>query len=446
VVDPWDSDTPEQISPIYGFNRPGGPIVLFDGLAGGVVDADIRVIVVLACAPRPSIEWAIEDEVVPDFFDRSDLTLLLRRPSGDTEVHASMRSWDDGWINGAALGSSEAPMTRLVAHWLNLPATPGTERITVHLEDGSQRWWHGRQVLSTQGWTITIDRRPDHSEVWTDLHKSDVYLMTHVMEIRRADDSAFTADDVEPVLDALHVGTSFALGRWAAPMLPVGLNAHGDIVWQQWGASHCDPAQAVDGGWWYPSDRDSLETFLTLVVRAFMDPDRRAGLRLQMMLAITATGGRGFVEPRIVNGTAGIEHLKWQTLVLDRGMPRNEYKRLDGHKTLRDLLGESGIDTAIDSALSPAIAEFVAEQVARQNVDALDGPDVVTQIRNRLVHPKESQDLVYKHDGLVAEVWLLTRHYLNLLILHSLGYRGVYRDLRRKTGWASEVTPVPWTL
>src|SRR3569833_2298816 len=177
---------------MYGFNQSGQPIVLFAGQAGGVSDADVRVSVVLACTPRPSIEWTVQDEIGPAHFGRSELDLLLRRPSGDAVVRAGVRSLDEGWANGVTLGSSHAPMIRLVAHWLNLPPTPGTERITVHLEDGSQRWWNGRQVLSAQGWTTTIDRRPDHAEVWTDLLKSDVYLMTHVLEIRRTDHASFT--------------------------------------------------------------------------------------------------------------------------------------------------------------------------------------------------------------------------------------------------------------
>jgi hypothetical protein len=69
----------------------------------------------------------------------------------------------------------------------------------------------------------------------------------------------------------------------------------------------------------------------------------------------------------------------------------------------------------------------------------------VTQIRNRLVHPRGAQERVYRLDGLVAEVWRLTRHYLVLLILHSLRYQGSYRDLRRVRGWVGEVGNVPWT-
>ena len=46
---------------------------------------------------------------------------------------------------------------------------------------------------------------------------------------------------------------------------------------------------------------------------------------------------------------------------------------------------------------------------------------------------------MYRLDGLVAEVWLLASDYLVLLGLHSMGYRGPYRDLRRTTGWAGDV-------
>jgi len=44
----------------------------------------------------------------------------------------------------------------------------------------------------------------------------------------------------------------------------------------------------------------------------------------------------------------------------------------------------------------------------------------------------------------VAEVWLLARHYLVLLILHSLGYQGSYRDRRKLRGMAGDVDKVPW--
>ena len=43
-----------------------------------------------------------------------------------------------------------------------------------------------------------------------------------------------------------------------------------------------------------------------------------------------------------------------------------------------------------------------------------------------------------------TEVWALTRHYLTLLILHSIGYCGSYRDLRKIRGSVWDVGEVPW--
>jgi hypothetical protein len=60
------------------------------------------------------------------------------------------------------------------------------------------------------------------------------------------------------------------------------------------------------------------------------------------------------------------------------------------------------------------------------------------------VHPKGTQEQIYRLDGLLTEVWALTRHYLTLLILHSLGYAGLYRDLRKIQGSAWDVGTVPW--
>jgi hypothetical protein len=180
------------------------------------------------------------------------------------------------------------------------------------------------------------------------------------------------------------------------------------------------------------------------VITAFADPDRRPALQLQIMLAILAIKDRGFTEQRIMTGAAGLEHILWQTLVLSGRMTEGQYRAAQAHDLLRTVLAQAHIPTDVDAHLLPAAAEWIAFETARQG-RSLDGADVVTQIRNRLVHPKGTQERVYRQDGLVQEVWLLIRHYLTLLVLHCIGYKGVYPDLRKLRGWAGEVGPVPWT-
>ncbi|MFC9429924.1 hypothetical protein [Streptomyces sp. NPDC056987] len=267
--------------------------------------------------------------------------------------------------------------------------------------------------------------------------------MTHVMEVRRTDGSLFTADEVDPVLTAMHVGVSFALGRWAAPMLSVGEDSGGRVGWEQWGASHCDPARTSSNGWWYDQDHQSLGDFLSLVIDAFADADRLVPLRFQMMYAISAMRSRDFVEPRIIMGTAGLEHIMWESLVLNGVLTKQQYKQRPAHELLRKVLLSAQIPVEINPQLLPAAAQYAADVKMNEN-KVIDGADVVTWVRNRLVHPQESQEPVYRLDGLTMDAWLLARHYLVLLILNSLGYSGNYRDLTRIRGWVGDVANVPW--
>jgi hypothetical protein len=409
--------------------------VLYDGLVGGLAGIGVPGVVELSCVPAPNLIWKIKPGArtgIPG----GEVTLLLSRPDGDVELPGMWRDSDEGWSNGAEIGNADAPLKRIIAHWFNLP-------------DFHSR--QGRWGTETAGWKINLEARPDHAQVWTDLHRRDVYVMTHVMELRRADEATFTATEAEPVLAALHVGVSFALGRWAAPMLPVGEGANGEVAWESWRVPHCDPARLTSPGWWSSQQDRSLADFLDRAINAFADPGRMPALRLQMMLGISAMSERGFVEPRIIMGAAGLEHIMWQTLVLGGRMTEDQYlgrdpyqgKRLAAHDRLRKVLADAQIPADIDVNLLPITAQFVTDETSRQGRE-LDGADVVTQIRNRLVHPAAAQELVYRLEGLVAEVWRLSRHYLVLLILYSLGYQGEYRDLRQLGGWASDVDKVPW--
>jgi hypothetical protein len=289
------------------------------------------------------------------------------------------------------------------------------------------------------------DIRPDHEAVFSDVRQADVYVMTHVMEVRRLNGTTFTAAEVTPVLSALHVGLSFALGRWVAPALPVGLNDQAQAVWGQWGPMLCDPARLLSSGWWYPEDQGALADLLACLLPAFRNPDKGQALRLQMQYAITAIADRGFVEQRIMSGAAGLEHLMWQELVLSGRLTEAEYtsRAWPAHKKLRTLMTESGVDLRVHADRLPAATAYAASQQV-DGARPADGADVVTRVRNRLVHPKETQGPVYGVKGLVTDTWLLTRHYLALLVLRSIGYRGSYQDLSRTNRWAGETEPVPW--
>ncbi|MFJ7068643.1 hypothetical protein [Streptomyces sp. NPDC101115] len=172
-----------------------------------------------------------------------------------------------------------------------------------------------------------------------------------------------------------------------------------------------------------------MADLLACLLPAFRDPGKGQALRLQMQYAITAIADRGFVEQRIMSGAAGLEHVMWQELALSGRLTEAEYtsRAWPAHRKLRMLLTESRIDLSVHADRLPAATAYAA----RQQVDgarSADGADVVTRVRNRLVHPKETQEPVYGDKGLVTDTCPLTRHYLALLVLRSIGYRGSYQD------------------
>lgn len=424
--------------PAYGFNGPGEPLLLFEGKIGGLAAADVDGLVELSCVPRPCISWRVENDGRSSFLAVKDVNLRLRRPGGDVDLPAVERSHLEGWSNGATFGDPSAPLRKIVAHWFNLPALHGHVPL---IDDGSTRQWRGRWVAETCGWRITLDARPDHSEVFTELHRAHVHVMTHVMEIQRVDGGLFTADSAAPVLEALHVGFSFLFGSWVAPMLPVGYDAAGGVAWEDWRIPHCDPARQAGNGWLPLFENPSIVEFIDLTVTAFADSTRRDALRFQMMLGVEATNDRGFVEQRIMAGVAGIEHALWQILVRGGHMTEAEYEgspgrpKVHAHAKLRKALGMARVSTNIDAARLPATVKYSA------NKGRLDGPDVVTQVRNRLVHPRDAQERVYDYPGLMTDVWYLARDYLVQLVLYQLQYSGKYRHL---IGFDAGVAYVPW--
>ncbi|MEU2592870.1 hypothetical protein ABZ649_26850 [Streptomyces albidoflavus] len=430
------------LAPVYPYNEPSQAVLLYDGPISWLGETDLPGRVELICSNGLSFEWKMGEGASPAFANRDEVALTLHRPMGDMIMPGVSRNTGGGWSNGASFGNPGAPLSRLVVHWFNLPNWHGPLGLVAKTAGGEQEW-SGRWVHQTSGWKITLDVRPDHQRVWRDLHQTDVYVMTHVMEVCRTDGSHFTADEVDPVLTAMHVGVSFALCRWAAPMLSVGEDSGGCVAWEQWGTAHCDPARGSSDGWWYDQDHQSLGDFLSLVIDAFADPDRLVPLRFQMMYAISAMRSRDFVEPRIIMGTAGLEHLMWESLVLNGVLAKQQYKQRPAHELLRKVLRSAQIPVDINPHLLPAAAQYASDVKRDENKD-IDGADIVTWVRNRLVHPQESQEPVYRLDGLTRDAWLLARRYLVLLILNSLGYNGSYRNLTRIRGWVGDVAEVPW--
>lgn len=412
---------------VYGFGKPGHAIEMHSENVEliGSGSGPGRVWMTLDC--DLDIRWEIDLQRHVGLGERQ---LRLRRPDlGEVDIPA--------WVtNSAGYGdvrrasfSSEAPLRHVVVHWVNLPQILPGERLT---SDGHN--WAGRWQCDAAGWSLTLDSRPDLTDVLPDLKSSRRFALTHVAELRRTDDATFTADEAADTLFGFQLAISFALGRWVAPSLPVGFDSAGQRAWEQWAPWRCDSYGGFHG-WWDTQTDDALANLVRRFLGAWSDPDERDVVRHLALHAITANHRGTTLEGRIMLAQAGVEFLSWITSVLCGQMTRKQFKKRPADEHLRALLVNASIPAEVPGDLA-ALKDFAATK-------GVDGPQAVIWVRNRLVHPKDSGE-PYRIDNLVLHAWQLSMHYVQLLLLHRLGYDGPYLPPFPPGRFAHDSEAVPW--
>ena len=355
---------------------------------------------------------------------------------GGGETHALAAG--HGWSNGLDFGSEDVPLQRLVAHWINLPKLWPGQPVGSPIVDSDGFSRSARSWQATAGvWRIRLDSRADLDEVLAVCKRNRTFAITHVMEVRRTDGATFTGTQADQLLTILQIAVSFALGRWSCPAAPVGYTPDGKAGWSRWGPSHCDHPDLGSDRWWFEHRGQDLAETIEGFLRHWEDETRRQPLSFAATSAIIASG-KGFVEQRLVTVTSALEHLCWVTQVLEGDVSERAFKKLDAHDRLRQLLTSMKVALNIDPVYLPALAAHAAGQ------DNCDGPRAVAQVRNELVHPKDTRAL-YDRPHLVSEAARLAARYLDLAILWRIGFTGETMDRTKLPGWVGDTEQVPWS-
>ena len=378
--------------------------MLYEGPLADDDGQDLFGRVLLRCGSRLDVVWRLDDAPLRwemKALVEPEVRLRVRQPSAVHDVMGLRRGSTDGWVKNQSVGEDSAPLKQVLLHWMNLPAIHGPTRLH-RSEGGNESWWTGRWRFQVGSWLLTLDRREDHARVWDILGIEHNFAVTHVMEIRRVDGEEFAATEFEPLQLALHFGMSFAFGRWVGPAAPVGINPSGVTVWQQWAQVFCDPGRSYGLAWLHYTYTPDLLDLLSCAYAAFSDPDRSDTIRFLLSMAVEVNHS-GRVEQRTMTAFSALELLSWVILKLTYGLSKTQYDKLHIDGRIRRLLETAAVDTRVDSARQPALARFAAME---SNTDApLDGPGVITKVRNRLMHPNVPQDEVYHLEGLAAETW-----------------------------------------
>ncbi|MBX9825365.1 MAG: hypothetical protein K2Y27_10255 [Xanthobacteraceae bacterium] len=285
----------------------------------------------------------------------------------------------------------------------------------------------GRVVLADAEWTIEIQTQPHTGGLIKQLNAQGGHAITHVGSLKRTDGKTFTRAASQNALRELHQLLSFARGAWVTPVLAVGFDQNGERVFEDWGIrlgnsweshrSWCDVHHVDCLATLYPKFRSLLET-------------RQLASALYWYLRSNRGGEGAGIDSGVILSQAALERIASNYLATEgvRVAENNAASRM--RETFRRLK----IPVAI-----PREARTVYRARAKEGWK--DIPDVITKVRNELVHP--SSRLKGKLGAYTYETWSLAQRSTELLLLSLADYEGVYSD-RFTCHWRGEVRFVPW--
>ncbi len=370
--------------------------------------------------------------VTPSLFPDADPLIDVSGEAEQVDVDIDLHP---GGLSGTVIG-----------HAYNVP----TYRGQVTTATAGRGWMtvSQRLPLRADGWEITIDniapwifaqagedpyspKQADWLNAVTVSGHAAGNLLTHVIRLRRVNGGAFGLERSSTMLSRLELFLSFVLGRSISMPYRYGYDRadEGRLTFVQIQSATglkvlLTPATARS---WSPltagsappshprrSDIDDTNAALVCFLEALKD-DRDILVRaIEWYVGALSSKSSSAC---LVLAQAGLELLAYQHLSRRLKIRESSRQRMEASDQLRALMSHVGIPLGIPERLADALP-------SQKN---MDGPEWITQGRNRAVHPGPATgkaDLITGERAKLLDD--LAVHYLELALLRLIGHRGFY--------------------
>jgi len=261
------------------------------------------------------------------------------------------------------------------------------------------------------------------------------YRITHIGCITKVGCSSFSAKDAEERLNALRFFLSFAKGSWCEPICSIGFDASDNRVWESW-SSPREPWQNPLS-WFDPHNGSQISSLFPGFMKRWADEDWREALHEVIYWYLNANHSSRGIDGGIILTQAAIERLSYELAVKDRRLLTVKgFKDIWASDKFRLLFSTLGIPLDI-----PAETPELQRLASNSQMNWLDAPHALTEIRNSLVHPEHRHRNQF--GNAYYEAWNLGLWYLEMSILAVCGYSETYAN-RLKQRWVGQVEEVPW--
>jgi hypothetical protein len=237
---------------------------------------------------------------------------------------------------------------------------------------------------------------------------------------------------VIPVIDALRMFLSFAMGEWMPPMFIVGSNSYNPQTWTRF--TPYEPFTNWNpSGWLDMFHGEHLELAYPGFCRIWNQEEWQSPLTEAITWLIQASRHSNRIEGAIAFSQIPLEMLA-SVVFVDQSeiLDSKEFDKLSAGNNLQLLLHECRIPADIP----PALASLLQASTNEKDKSVKSGPRAITDIRNIIIHPhRENKDKFkgwvgtdLKAEDVLRETQQLFNSYITLVLLWLMDYQGKYAN------------------
>lgn len=440
-----DGHTQEPLEPAYPLDGRETLIWEGEGVLSSINQSEPTQILV-RWHPAPELLFRQPGAVLDDLavLQAFESETTLRLEGFDEEIPVLLRSDapPSGWIARLSWGDP-GRVKDIRFHLTNFPNVILPSALH-HKDAQGDRYWRGLMLAEGGPWKLRLDARPNLGDLASEIEEKQGYAVTHIGQLSKRDGESFSREEIESALRCLLALFSFGRGAWSAPMLPVGLDDRGDLVWWNAGSVFCTAGLVRGLSWLDPHDGIGFQQVASLWMDLWDEPQWRASLDRVVVYYTEANrqglGHPSFLEIRYTLAQAGLELLAWT--ILNQEASEGQAAWVEGGRdaaatNLRNLLRWAGIPEQVPPEL-PAL------ETLRQTHGWDDAAQVPSWLRNQIAHPKPRPDVPGPPHEVLWQGTQLAVWYLELVLLRRLGYHGRYGCRLEPGRSAGETRPLPW--
>lgn len=328
----------------------------------------------------------------------------------------------------------------------------------------------GPVVIKAENWLCEVKEVEPFYRFLHELRSVEGYAITHVCRLSKIDKTNLHGNELETMIDALNYFFSFIRGFWCSVTQVNGFDDSEKPVWGFWGQPYVSKCMDVQS--WFipipnlsalkiadltenqppmlpvieesnPPDLSSLNLDHTLdtFLRLWSDETCQIAMRTAVRLYIDANI-QDDVDTSLILAQVGLETVSYIKNVIKGSMTKEEFEQKNAPDLIRLLFDHAKISYDVSSSPYHMLAIYGHQNGTKKKDSTipLDGVEIITQMRNGIVHP-DKHDRVFK--AVIEErieISNLALHYLELSLLSLFGFEGKYKN--RMTNSEEET---PWS-